>query len=49
MAGATAIQIGSGIYYRGIDIFNKICNEIKDWMKKNSYEKIYDLIGAAHE
>jgi dihydroorotate dehydrogenase (NAD+) catalytic subunit len=49
MAGATAIQIGSGVYYRGIDIFKKICNEIKDWMKKNSYEKIYDLIGAAHE
>jgi dihydroorotate dehydrogenase (NAD+) catalytic subunit len=49
MAGASAIQIGSGVYYRGIDIFKKICKEIKDWMKKNSYNKIFDLIGAAHE
>jgi dihydroorotate dehydrogenase (NAD+) catalytic subunit len=49
MAGASAIQIGSGLYYRGIDVFKKICNEIKDWMRENSYEKLKDLIGAAHE
>ena len=28
-AGATAVGIGSGIYYRGIDIFSKICDEIR--------------------
>jgi dihydroorotate dehydrogenase (NAD+) catalytic subunit len=48
MAGASAIQIGSGVYYRGIDIFNKICNEIKKWMEQNSYYKLSDLIGVAH-
>jgi dihydroorotate dehydrogenase (NAD+) catalytic subunit len=48
MAGASSIQIGTGIYYRGIDIFNKICFEISDWMVNNSYTKISDLIGVAH-
>jgi dihydroorotate dehydrogenase (NAD+) catalytic subunit len=48
MAGASAVQIGSGIYYRGLDIFKRVCKEIKDWMKDNSYEKLSDLIGVAH-
>ena len=49
MAGASAVQIGSGIYYRGIDVFKKVCDEIKFWMKDNNYNKLNDLIGAAHK
>jgi dihydroorotate dehydrogenase (NAD+) catalytic subunit len=48
MAGASAIQIGSGVYYRGINVFDKICEEIKCWMENNSYETLSDLIGVAH-
>ena len=48
MAGASAVQIGTGMYYRGVDIFNKICIEIKDWMENNNYKKLSDLIGVAH-
>src|SRR3989339_998290 len=33
MAGATAVGIGSGIYYRGIDIFNKVTKEIQTFME----------------
>jgi dihydroorotate dehydrogenase (NAD+) catalytic subunit len=49
MAGASAIQIGSGIYYRGVDIFKKICGEIEEWMKNHNYKKLTDLIGVAHK
>jgi dihydroorotate dehydrogenase (NAD+) catalytic subunit len=49
MAGATAVQIGSGIYYRGIDIFNKVCNEMVEWMENNNFIKISELIGVAHK
>ena len=49
MAGASAIQIGTGIYYRGIDIFKKVCREIEDWMKDHNYKTITKLIGAAHK
>src|SRR3989338_8954425 len=35
MAGATAVGIGTGIYYRGIGIFKKVCDEMISWMKRN--------------
>lgn len=48
MAGASAIQIGAGVYYRELDIFKKIKKEIEQWMDKHSYKKISDIIGVAH-
>ena len=49
MAGASAIQIGTGVYYRGVDIFKKVCREIEDWMKDHNYKNLSNLIGAAHK
>jgi len=49
MAGASAVQIGSAVYYRGPDVFKKICNEIKNWMKEHGYNDLSDLIGVAHK
>jgi len=49
MAGASAVQIGVGVYYRELDIFNKINKEIKQWMDKHSYKKLSEIIGAAHK
>ena len=49
MAGATAIGIGSAVYYRGIDVFKKVCDEIKEWLEKSDYSSIKDVIGVAHE
>lgn len=48
MAGASAVEIGTGIYYRGVSIFNKVCKEIELWMKEHKYRKITDLKGIAH-
>ncbi len=48
MAGASAVQIGSAVYYRDIDVFKKICNEISNWLKNNKYKDIKEIIGAAH-
>lgn len=48
MAGASAVQIGSAIYYRGLNVFQDICKEIEFWMKDNGYDSISDLIGVAH-
>ncbi len=48
MAGATAVGVGTAIYYRGIDVFEKICKEMEDWMKKNGYKSVNELVGAAH-
>lgn len=48
LAGASAIQVGTGIYYRGYDIFYKICEEIEEYLIKNNL-KLKDIIGGAHE
>jgi len=47
MAGASAVQIGSAVYYRGIDSFKKICKEIEKWMQKHNYKNLSELIGVA--
>lgn len=48
MAGASAVEIGTGIYYRGISIFKKVCQEVEEWMKAHKYQKISKLRGIAH-
>ncbi|HJO48959.1 MAG TPA: dihydroorotate dehydrogenase, partial [Candidatus Scalindua sp.] len=49
MAGATAIGVGTGIYERGIDIFQKICGEMETWMSENNFNTIDEMTGIAHE
>jgi len=49
MAGASAVQIGSGVYYRGPEIFKKVCDEIKNWMKTHKIIQLTDIIGAAQK
>ena len=48
MAGATALSLGTAIYYRGLDVFNKINREIKQFMKKNNYKSLEEIRGIAH-
>ena len=48
MAGATAVGLGTAVYYRGIDVFRKVCNEMEDWMKKNKVKNLEEIRGAAH-
>ena len=49
MAGASAVGIGSGTYYRGIGVFKKVCEEMEQWMKENKVEKLEEIRGCAHE
>jgi len=48
-AGASAVGIGSAVYYHGIGVFGSIINEIKEWMQENNHDSIKELIGIAHE
>ncbi len=48
MAGASAVGIGSGVYYRGVEIFERVCDEIAEFMEEHSYNKIKEMIGIAH-
>lgn len=49
MAGATAVGVGSAIYYRGIDVFTKICLEMKKFMKEEGIKSLSEIRGVAHE
>lgn len=48
MAGASAVGMGSGIYYRGINIFQKVCQEIKAIMHQQGFKNIKEMKGLAH-
>jgi dihydroorotate dehydrogenase (NAD+) catalytic subunit len=47
MAGARAVQIGTGVYYRGISVFRKAAREIEEFMRSEGYGSVEELIGAA--
>ena len=49
MAGACAVQIGSGVFYKGEGIFADVCQEITDFMEKNSYKSIEEMVGIARK
>ncbi|MDD5040467.1 MAG: dihydroorotate dehydrogenase [Patescibacteria group bacterium] len=49
MVGASAVEIGTGVYYRGIDVFKKVCREIESFMEINRYASPKDFIGRTHK
>jgi dihydroorotate dehydrogenase (NAD+) catalytic subunit len=42
-AGADLIGIGSGVYFRGMDVFKKVCDEMTKVMKKQNIKSISEL------
>ena len=48
MAGAVAVEIGTAIYYRGIDVFKKVTEEVAQFMEENGYPTIKEMVGMAH-
>ena len=49
MACAKAVQVGSGIYYNGIQIFTQLREQVTNWMKQHNYQNIKELIGEGHQ
>jgi dihydroorotate dehydrogenase (NAD+) catalytic subunit len=49
MAGASAVGIGTGVYYRGIDVFKKMCDEMTQWMEENGIDNVNKIVGVAHD
>ncbi|NQV19659.1 MAG: dihydroorotate dehydrogenase [Armatimonadetes bacterium] len=43
MAGATLVGVGTAVYYRGIEVFNKINDEIVEFLDENEYESMEDV------
>lgn len=47
-AGASAVQIGTSIMNEGVNIFNKINNDLISFMKQKGFKSIKEIIGLAH-
>lgn len=49
MAGATLVGVGSAVYYRGPDAFQKIVDEMEKIMKEEGIKSLEEIRGAAHQ
>ena len=47
-AGASAVQIGTGIMYRGLEIFNEVCTGIQSFMEKKGLKEVSEITGLIH-
>lgn len=49
MAGARYVGVGTAVYYKGLDAFRQIENEMNGWLDKNGYKNVNEILGVAHE
>jgi len=47
LVGATAVGIGSAVHYRGMDVFQKVCDELRDYMERHGYGGLEEFRGKA--
>jgi dihydroorotate dehydrogenase (NAD+) catalytic subunit len=48
MAGATAVGIGTAVYYRGMDVFAEVVSGMEQWMERHEYTSLDQIRGVAH-
>lgn len=48
LAGASAVQIGTALY-KGVEIITEINNSLINFLEKNGYKSISELIGLTHK
>lgn len=46
IAGATLVAIGSGVAWRGVEIFGEAAHEMASWCDENDVKKVSELIGT---
>jgi dihydroorotate dehydrogenase (NAD+) catalytic subunit len=47
LVGATAVSMGSAVHYRRMDVFGRVCEELKDYMQRHGHTTLEDLRGTA--
>ncbi len=48
MAGAGAVQIGTAVWSKGLEVFNTTNKELLQFMEENEIKTIRDIVGVAH-
>ncbi len=49
LAGATGVQIGTAIAFKGLDVFSSIANGLKDYLERKGFKNVKELVGLAHK
>lgn len=49
LAGATAVEIGTGVLTRGSTIFSQVCDELTAYLKRHRIKRITALTGRIHD
>ncbi len=48
LAGASAVQIGSAVAFRGLGVFRSIARGISSYLKKRGLESVGEIVGLSH-
>ena len=48
LAGATAVQIGTAIAYKGLNVFGSVARGIDAYLKKKGFKNVKEIVGLAH-
>ncbi|MCK4952423.1 dihydroorotate dehydrogenase [Candidatus Bathyarchaeota archaeon] len=49
LAGASAIQIGTAIAFRGLSVFKEITDGIQEYLSKKGYRNLKEIVGLSHK
>ena len=49
LAGASAVQIGTAVAFKGLDVFKSVTNGIDAYMKMKGLSNVKEIVGLAHK
>jgi dihydroorotate dehydrogenase (NAD+) catalytic subunit len=45
LVGATAVGIGSAVHYRGMEVFQEVCEGLREYMERHGYGGLGEFRG----
>ena len=49
LAGASAVQIGTAVAFKGVGVFSSVAKGIEDYLKRKGFKNVKELVGLAHK
>jgi dihydroorotate dehydrogenase (NAD+) catalytic subunit len=49
LAGASAVQIGTAVAFKGVGVFSSVAKGIQDYLKRKGFKNVKELVGLAHK
>jgi dihydroorotate dehydrogenase (NAD+) catalytic subunit len=48
LAGASAVQIGTAIAFKGLEVFQFVTRGMEEYVKTKGYESVKEIVGLSH-